>query len=85
MVVVIHGPMACGKTHNRHALAKAYNCEHIHDGEAPTAAAIRQAGGSHLVLVTPDRVDELKDRYMRAPGGVRLVPYATAAKRAGVK
>lgn len=93
MIVVIHGPRACGKTRNKEALAKAYNCDTIHDrGERPTVEALRQierdernGKGVHLILALDEERDYLKNFYMHAPGGVRLVPYATAAKRAGVK
>jgi hypothetical protein len=85
MVVVVFGPKGCGKTRNAAAIAKAYGCSTVHDQEVPpTAAALRQAGGSHLVLALDGDAEQLMHCYMRVPGGVRIVPYATAAKRAGV-
>lgn len=84
MIVVVHGPPGCGKTRNKKAIASAYGCKAIHDGWLPSANTLTELVGDHLVLCTPEQVEELKNRYMRVRGGVRLVPYATAAKRAGV-
>mgnify|MGYP002780414719 CR=1 FL=1 len=85
MIVIVYGPPGCGKTRNAGALAKAFQCDTVHDGSEPSLEALHQAGGSHLVLAQPSEVERLKSIYRSAPGGVRTIPWKSAAARARVR
>lgn len=52
--VLIHGPMACGKTRNKQKLAKAFGCQNVVDGAAlrEIKVSVERAAIKTLYLTT---------------------------------
>lgn len=70
--VVVHGPKACGKTHNAELLRRHFKCEHVMDN---FCYGQRVPPFNTLVLA-----EEPVLRHL--PPKVQVVPYADAIKLA---
>jgi len=52
MTIIVSGPMGCGKTHNRDAIARYFDCTRIIDGWEPGSAQKIPRTGPTLVLTS---------------------------------
>ncbi len=71
-VTIVHGPMGCGKTFNKHKIAKRLGCDVIIDGVDASSAGLGQLRGRHALVLTYD-LDGAK-RHFR---GARTVGFAS--------
>lgn len=75
--IIVHGPMACGKTRNSFALARHFGLSNILDDQDPTALP-QGVGADTLILTNVDITGQ------RQVSGIRCIPYAQAAAAAGI-
>jgi len=84
-IVVVHGPMACGKTRNKDALMRALGCNHVYDGWdgiEQLYRAIRWSCNGDVPV--GDWLILTSHPTPQAPAGTKVLPFGEAMRIAGL-
>ncbi|SCW77334.1 hypothetical protein SAMN02927924_02788 [Sphingobium faniae] len=82
MIVIVHGPMASGKTFHKQAFAKLFCCSHIVDDWQPT---IHETPDDGRLVLTNYAMDEIHRalRLDRPDAAIRIIDIKTARAAIG--